>query len=172
VGQIKVAGDLTVPGGNTLSLLPATIGGHNVTRWVIWVTGKLTTSGSGVIRQDASVKTTWYVGDDLTASGQSYDNQGGLATAVNIVGYGASGSKITDSGGGVLIATINAPNYDATISGSGSFTGALIANSLNLSGSGGFHYDESLSAANPSIANYAYTSWFEDNSDPARGITY
>jgi hypothetical protein len=45
----------------------------------IWVTGKLTTSGSGYINQDPNVKATWYVGSDITVSGGSYQNKSGLA---------------------------------------------------------------------------------------------
>ena len=169
---IKVNGDLTVSSsGNPLNVVQHDNSAGN--QIYIWVTGKLTTQGSGYIAQDANVKVTYYVGGDITVSGSSYNNKSGLASSLTIVGYGTS-NKITDSGSGNFIGTINAPGYDATISGSGAYMGALVANTLTLSGSGGFHYDEALSSggASSSVGNYAFASWFEDNSDKARSITY
>jgi len=164
---------LTVPGGGVLTISGPNNGTDN--NYIeIWVTGKFTTSGSGVINQDPKVHTTVYVGDDITVSGTSFNNQSGLATNLNFIGYGGSGSKVTTSGSGNFIGTINAPNYDVTISGGGSFSGAIIANSLNISGSGGFHYDESLAVngSSTAVGKYAFASWFEDNSDKARGFIY
>jgi hypothetical protein len=164
---------LTVPGGAVLTIAAPNSGTDN--NYIeIWVTGKFTTSGSGVINQDPKVHTIVYVGDDITVSGTSFNNQSGLATNVNFIGYGPTGSKVTTSGSGSFIGTINAPNYDVTISGGGSFSGAIIANSLNISGSGGFHYDESLAVngSSTTVGNFAFASWFEDNSDKARGFIY
>jgi hypothetical protein len=105
-------------------------------------------------------------------SGSSYNNQSGLAANVSIIGVGTS-NKITDSGNGKFIGTINALGHDATISGTGSFSGAIIANDLTISGGSSFHYDQALNQGGcPSVGNYAFASWFEDNSDPARSITY
>jgi hypothetical protein len=41
----------------------------------------------------------------------------------------------------------------------------VIANTLNLSGGSGLHYDEALNTngASSAIGNYAFASWFEDN---------
>jgi hypothetical protein len=170
--RYKINGDLTVPGGASLSINNAN-GGTDNNYIQIWVTGKLTTSGSGYISQNQLVKATWYVGKDITVSGDSYNNQSGLASSVTIVGYG-SNNKATISGSANFIATLNAPGYDTTVSGSGSFVGALVSNTLTISGSAGFHYDEALSsgAATLTAGNYAFASWFEDNSDPSRGIIY
>ena len=72
-----------------------------------------------------------------------------------------------------ILGIVNAPGYDATISGSGSYIGALIADTLTISGSASFHYDEALSdGASSAVGNYSFASWFEDNSDPARLIAY
>jgi len=134
----------------------------------IWVTGKLTTSGSGVINQAANAKVTWIVDDDITVSGSSFNNMGGVASNLMIIGVG-TGNKVTVSGGGSFIGTLNAPGFDVTISGSGGLSGAVIANSLNISGGAGLHYDQALSSGGAStIGNYAFASWFEDNSDPTR----
>ena len=170
---IKVNGDLTISSSGA----PLNIKRHdnNATYQVyIWVTGKLTTSGSGYINQDSNVKVTWYVGGDITVSGGSYQNNSGLAAYNSIVGYGTN-NKLTISGGSDFVGTYNTPGYAATISGGGSLNGAIIAKNLTISGGSGLHYDEALGGgggANTSIGNFAYASWFEDNSAVARGIIY
>jgi hypothetical protein len=173
---IKVNGDLTVSSsGNPLNILQHDTSGSASNpgdQIFIWVTGKLTTSGSGYINQDNNVQVTWYVGGDITISGSSYSNTSGRAANLSINGYGTN-NKFTDSGSGSLIATVNAPKYATTISGGGDFMGGLIADTLTISGSGSFHYDESLKGGgSPAIGNYAFASWFEDNSDKARLISY
>jgi len=54
--------------------------------------------------------------------------------------------------------------------------GALIANTLSITGNGkrSLHYDEALHKNSniSSVGNYAYASWFEDNSDPSRGALF
>ncbi len=167
---IKVNGDFTVPGGTTLALVAGKDSSNNpITNITIWVTGKLTTSGSGFISQDPAVKITWYVGKDITVSGSSYQNSSGQAANLTINAYGPSNSKLTISGSAAFVGAINAPNYSATISGGGDFSGALIANNVTMSGGSNFHYDEALNGGNSAvIGNYAFASWFEDNSDPQR----
>jgi len=167
---------LTVPGGGVYTLSAPNTGTDN--NYVeIWITGKLTTSGSGYIVVSSGVNAIFHVGDDITVSGGStlgpLVNQNGRAASVTINGYGGAGSKATISGSGAILAVVNAPNYAVTISGSGSFHGAVIGNTMSLSGSGGFHFDESLNnSGNSAYGNYSFASWFEDNSDPIRGVTY
>jgi hypothetical protein len=129
----------------------------------IWVTGKLTTSGSGYITQDPKVHVTYWVDNDITLSGNSYLNQSGLAENVVINGVG-TGHKITDSGTATFTGVIDAPGFDATISGGGAYSGSIIANSLNISGGASLHYDEALNTngVGSSVGNYAFASWFED----------
>ena len=160
---IKITGDFTVPGGKTF-----TITGAGSNRYaVIWVTGKFTTSGSGQVLQDANSNITWIVDNDITVSGDTYNNASGHAAAVQFIGVGAH--KFTDSGSATFTGTLNAPGYDATISGSGDFTGAIIANTVTISGSASVHYDDALGVQNASsVGNYAFASWFEDNSDFTR----
>jgi hypothetical protein len=160
--RVKVNGDLTVSGGNVLTIAPNGVGTDSYIE--VWVTGKLTTSGSGLITQLNNVYVTYWVDNDITLSGGSYLNQSGLAKNVVINGVG-TGHNINDSGGGTFIGVIDAPGFDATISGGGSYIGALIANSLNISGGSGLHYDEALNTNGTSsaIGNYAFASWFEDS---------
>jgi hypothetical protein len=165
----KVSGDLTISGGNSLILQNANASANNPI--VIWVTGKLTTSGTGFITQGSNVYATWYVGNDITCSGSSYLNNSGYAAQVTINGIG-SNNKATVSGSAVFTGTINAPTYDTTISGGGDFAGALITNTLTISGGSSFHFDESVKGASSTLGNYSFASWFEDNSDSARGVSY
>ena len=173
-----INGDFTVPGGNTFTINATTTGSPPVASpsnsyVIVWVKGKFTTSGSGIIQQTSGTNVTWIVDNDITVSGSSYNNQNGTASTDSFVGVGTN-NKFTDSGSAVFTGTVNAPNYSGTISGSGDFTGAFAGQNLTISGSGSFHYDESLSGGggNPSIGNYAFASWFEDNSDVNRNIVY
>ena len=168
---IKVNGDFTLSGGNTFNIAkPAGSTGTSPYYVVIWVTGQFTASGGSVVIQDPNVKVTWIIDKDITVSGNSYINESGLAANTSFIGVGTS-NKFTDSGSAALIGTINAPGYDITVSGGGDFIGAVIGNTLTMSGNGGLHYDQAL-AGSSAVANYSYASWFEDNSDPVRGLYY
>jgi len=147
--------------GNSVLTLPANSDGTD-TYIEIWVTGKMTTSGSAYITQDPKVHVTYWVDNDITLSGNSYVNQGGVASAVVINGVGTH--NFTDSGNATLTAVIDAPGYNVTISGGGSLSGAVIGNTINISGGSGLHYDEALNTggAGSAIGNYAFASWFED----------
>jgi hypothetical protein len=177
---IVVNGDFTVPGGKSFTINASTYPTGNPKAGqtdasnsyvVIWVKGKFTTSGSGYIQQANGAHVTWVIDGDITTSGGSFQNMSGMASSSAIIGVG-TGHTLTVSGSGNFIGVLNAPGYDITISGGGSFSGAAIGNSVNISGSGGFHYDQALAGSSGPVANYAYASWFEDNSDPSRGVVY
>jgi hypothetical protein len=171
---VVINGDFTVPGGTTFTINPTTTGSPpavspNNSYLIVWIKGKFTTSGSGVISQASGTHVAWIAENDITVSGNSYNNQNGTAASDTFIGTGNNNNKLTDSGSATFTGTVNAPAYSGTISGSGDFTGAIVNSNLTISGSGSFHYDESLnSGSNPSIGNYAFASWFEDNSDPTR----
>jgi hypothetical protein len=73
-----------------------------------------------------------------------------------------------------FIGVINAPGYYVNVKSSFSFSGSIIGNSTIVSAAAKFHYDEGLGGGGSSatVSNYAFASWFEDNADSARGITY
>ena len=169
---IKVNGDFNVGGGTVVAINSSALNLSTNQPVIIWVTGKLATSGSGVIVQDPRVKVTWYVDNDITLDGDSYHNLGGYAANTNIIGVGNHQASI--SGNSNFIATLNAPGYDVSISGNGSFVGALVGKTLDIGGSAGFHYDQAVAANGNSnaIGNYSYASWFEDNAAVSRGQTY
>jgi len=177
---IVVNGDFTVSGGKSFAVNANTYPAGNPKAGqsdpsnsyvTVWVKGKFTTSGSGYITLANGVHVNWIVDGDVTVSGGSFNNQSGLAANFSLIGVG-TGHTLTVSGSGSFIGTLNAPGYDITISGGAAFSGAAIGNSINISGSGGFHYDEQLASASAPVSNYTYASWFEDNSDPARGLYY
>jgi hypothetical protein len=144
----------------------------------IWVTGDLKMAGGSQITQASTAYVKYYFEGDINLTGNGYVNQG---VAANLTIYGVSpadGSarNLKIAGGNALIAVVDAPAYDTTFSGSGDFMGALVANTLSVIGNGqvSLHYDEALNRTHSSspVGNYAYASWFEDNSDPSRGIIY
>ncbi len=172
-----VNGDFTVSGGQTFTVNATTSGSPPTASpsnsyLVIWVKGgQFTTSGSGKISQASGTNVTWIIDKDITVSGDSYQNLNGTAATDSFIGVGTN-NKFTDSGSGDLYRdAVNAPAYSGTISGQGDYTGAFLPDMiLSISGSGSFHYDEGLvvGSSNPAIGNYAFASWFEDNSDPIR----
>jgi Tfp pilus assembly protein PilX len=163
---------ITVGAGNTLTIT-APNSGTDDNYIEIWVTGKINISGTGaLLDQDQKAHIIIYADNDVTVSGSGINNKTGVATNLTINGIG--NHNINISGTGNLIAAVNAPGYDVTIVGNADFSGALIGNTISISGSGSFHYDEALATYGNSttLGNYAYASWFEDNSDPVRGMTY
>jgi hypothetical protein len=164
---IKITGDFNLGGSTTFNIVngnaPPQPGGTPPPAYVnIWVTGQFNTGGTSKVVQAGNVYVTWIVDKDITVSGSSYSNQSGLAANTSFIGVGTS-NKVNESGTSSFIGTINAPGYDVTVSGSGSFVGALIGKTINISGSASFHYDTALNnGANSDIGNYAFASWFED----------
>jgi hypothetical protein len=80
------------------------------------------------------------------------------------------------AGNGDFIGVLDLPAFNTTYAGNGDISGAIIANTLTIQGSGkgSLHYDEALNSllALSGPINYSYASWFEDNGDKARGITF
>ena len=167
--HIKINGDFTVAAGQTVTI---TNQDFSMTNNYIefWVTGKFTTATGGVIVQSPYVHATWYVDNDITVSGASYLVL--RAENLSFVGVG-NNHTATESGIPPFVGTINAPGFDVTISGVGGYSGAVIGNTLTLNNLGSIHYDEALKGiTGNAVANYAFASWFEDNSDKARGVSY
>lgn len=155
---------LTVGGGKVLTLAPHAAGAESYVE--IWVTGNFTTSGSGYITQAAGVRATYHIAGDVTVSGSSFNNQSNIAAnnMINVISIGAaSNQKVTVSGGGNFIGTINAPAAAFTVSGSASMSGAIIGKTMNISGGANVHYDEALALLGGSggTSGYSVRSWLE-----------
>jgi hypothetical protein len=127
-----------------------------------WCTGDFAVSGSGYIYIAPGASLTCYIGGNATISGGGTVNGTGYAT--NCAYYGQTTcSTFTLSGRSEYIGVINAPQAALTLSGDSAgqiFAGAIIASSVNVSGSYLFHYDESLGGGAPS-AGYYVTFWQE-----------
>jgi len=192
--KVKINGDFATNGGAfTISNgnPPDPITGKIPDAYIeIWVTGQFSTTNTltqastatvivngNPTTKPAATHVTWYVDGNISTGGGSYTNQGGTALYTTFNGVGASPGgtgTATISGNSTFIAVVNAPGYDITVSGTGDLSGSLAANSLSMTGSGNIHYDEALATNGniPLIGNYAFASWFEDNSDPTRGLTF
>ena len=177
-----INGDFTVSGSTVFPINAQTGTAASPNYMVIWVKGKYTTSGSSKVAQAAGVRVVWIVDNDITTSGNSYANAAGTAVSTAFVSVSGSqnangtwqhANKVTMSGSSDFIGQILAPGADLIISGGGSVIGAAVANTLNISGGSGFHYDECLhTGPSAAVGNYAFASWFEDNSAPGRDISY
>jgi hypothetical protein len=163
---------INVGASNTLTITAPNSGTDN--NYIeIWVTGNINIGGSGaLVDQDSKAHIIIYADNDVTVSGTGINNRTGVATNLTIIGIGNHNMNI--SGSSNFIGAVNAPGYNVNVSGSADFSGALIGNTITISGTGSFHYDEALATYGNSttLGNYAYASWFEDNSDPVRGMTY
>lgn len=151
----------------------------------IWVTGTTVdangnsfsiTGNNAGITQDSNANVKYYVQGNIYVAGQGIANSSGIANNLWIYGVSptdGSTQTLYIAGQGDLIGVLDAPSYNTTYAGNGDISGAIIANTLTIQGSGkgSFHYDEALKSLLP-LSGYSYASWFEDNSDPARGITY
>ena len=161
-----IISELTIGGGNVVTLTNPTPGTDAYIN--IYVTGNngVTVSGSSTIVQQAGVHATIYAAGQMTFSGGGVINQNNVASYLQVFGITPSSgtNSLTVSGSAAFVGILNAPAYAMTISGSAAFIGAAIGNSVNISGSGGFHYDQALSSlSGPGApASYTYSSWMED----------
>ena len=130
----------------------------------VWVTGDFTTSGGSSIVQNPGVHVTYHIAGDYSVSGSGITNQSNIPAnnIVNLISPAAGVTqKVTVSGNGTFIGAINAPGADFTLSGSGSFSGALIGKTMVVSGSADLHYDEALSRIGGIGNGYRVASYVE-----------
>ncbi len=125
---------------------------------ILYLTGNVTVSGDGYIQILPGASLTLYIGgNNPVISGGGVIN--GTLQPANFTYIGLNTStKLTVSGGGTFVGTINAPQAALTISGSGDVSGAAIVASYNNSGGANFHYDECLGSPGNF---YTITGWRE-----------
>jgi hypothetical protein len=153
---------VSLAGGDVLTLAPHAAGQESYVE--IWVTGDFTTSGSSYTLQQAGVHVTYHIEGDLKVTGSSFVNQTNIAAnnIVNVVTPPVGTTqKVTINGGGDMIAAINAPGAEFTMTGNAQIYGALIGKKLSTGG-GSVHYDEALDKLNGN-GDYGYSvaSWVE-----------
>jgi hypothetical protein len=126
----------------------------------IWVTGNFTSTGSSKITQHPRVHVTYHVQGNVTVTGGTFVNNSGFA-AQNIINVinppNGTTQTVTVTGGGTFVGAINAPGANVTLSGNGSFTGALVGKTLAMSGGAAFHYDQALADLGGSGGGYFFS---------------
>lgn len=129
---VEGAATLTIKGDVTLYLPPA--GSETL---------KVAGSGKMLLASGATLKII--TPGNISVSGAGIANSGAPEN-VQIWGNAADGSAqtISLSGSGALSAVLYAPNAALTLPGHTDFSGAAVVKSARLTGSGAFHYDESL----------------------------
>ena len=143
-------GDLTVSGGNTLTL-PAT-----ATQY--YFSSVVTSGGSKITFNNPSdAHIDIWVDDMLNVGGGGLANPSGKATTLSVLSCGVSASNWTISGGSDAYFSVYAPNHDVTVSGSSDLWGALAAKQVTASGGSKFHYDQALGRGrlNPVAGSWA-----------------
>ena len=125
-------GNLSVCGNTTLTLPGGTYRYHNVS-----------VSGNG--RINFTGPATLYVSGTVSISGN------GVTTAANsppnLVIYVAGSGSVSVSGNGNFYGAVYAPQSMVSTTGNGARFGALIGNTVRITGNGGVHYDEALGAS-------------------------
>jgi Flp pilus assembly protein TadG len=132
VATYMSAGSFNI-GGTTVASMPA--GTYSFTDFTMSASSVLNITGPVII----------YVSGTLNLSGSSVSTA--LNTPSNLQINVASAANATISGSSVLYGEIYAPQAGLTVSGSGGMAGSIVANSIDLSGTGGIHFDESLSSS-------------------------
>ena len=104
-------------------------------------------SGNGYVYISPGSKLTIYLGGQAGLSGGGIVNAGGYATNCSVIGL-PSCTSIQYGGSSSFIGTIYAPEASFQMAGGGStslnFVGAVTADSVSISGSYQFHYDQNL----------------------------
>jgi len=131
-----------------------------------YVVGSFTISGSGFSYIAPGGTLTLYVGttnaagnDSVTISGGGIANGTGNAANFSIICL-PSVKTVTYSGSAQFVGTLYAPEANLTMSGSADGVGALVANTVTMSGGMNFHYDECLGSGS-GFLKYIVLSWKE-----------
>jgi hypothetical protein len=83
----------------------------------------------------------------VSIGGQGCINDSKLARNLSI--FGLSTNTITYAGLGQFIGTIYAPYAPVTLTGTTDAVGAVVCTNFTLTGTMGFHFDESLKSSGP-----------------------
>ncbi|MEO7597795.1 MAG: hypothetical protein ABIV50_02600 [Opitutus sp.] len=130
-------------------------------------TTAITINGSqGVIIPNNSSLTV-YTDGNITMSGNSTVNNNPSPDSMLIKGTNPTSQTISIGGTADIKAVLDAPHAAVSLSGTQSFQGAVIANTINMNGTPDFIYDDSLAAittGNP----YGISKWKELQSNTER----
>lgn len=109
----------------------------------MYITGNLNISGSAKIVILPGGSLTVYVSGGMNVSGGGIVNETLNPHALTIYGT-SSCTSVNYSGSSALYGVIYAPKAKITLSGGSGVYGSIIGNTVNISGGGAVHYDESL----------------------------
>jgi hypothetical protein len=114
----------------------------------LYVMGSTTVSGANahiIIAPDSSIE--WYAGGVVSMGGGGCVNNSGLAENFSV--FELSNAPVTYSGTAPFIGTIYAPMASVTLTGTSDAIGAVVGNTVTVSGSMGLHFDENLKREGP-----------------------
>ncbi len=158
--EIALAGNetLTVQGDVTI-VLTAWAG-----RTAIAITGR------AAIVIPAGSSLTLYAEGDVLAAGRGFVNNNPTPASCVLWGTGTDPAVAQDlrvTGNGALRMAIYAPNGAVTINGNGDVMGAIVADTITLTGNAAFHYDEALGRYGASTP-FGIARWRELTTPDAR----
>lgn len=130
----------------------------------IYVAGNISMTGHSSITLGTNVvNVTMYVaGPTVSIGGNGVQNNTYHASAFSLYGL-PSLTSMSLQGNGVFAGTVYAPEAAFSYGSSGNtgtYVGALVANSVTLGGTSNFHYDESLATTGPA-RGFIPTGWTE-----------
>ena len=125
----------------------------------ILVTGNVNLTGDAAIILTTNATVEWYqAGSTVNMGGRGVVNGRGLAKDFQLIGLRTCNS-ISYAGSFQFTGTVYAPSSTVILTGSADAYGALVGNSIELSGGMGLHYDEALNE--PQKARFIASSWQE-----------
>lgn len=121
----------------------------------LYVVGTTRVDGTIVLAPGASLE--FYSGGDFEVKGAV--NNPGTARDFSVIGLPTC-TDMRYNGGAQFVGTIYAPHASVSIDGGAGVTGAIVANTIKLTGGMSLHYDESLKG-DPREARFVAASWVE-----------
>ncbi|MDB6122938.1 MAG: hypothetical protein JWQ71_1931 [Pedosphaera sp.] len=126
----------------------------------LYISGSLDMSGQSTIYLAPGASLELYVGGPTASiEGGGIINASDGASSLSIFGLPGV-TSVTCGGNSGFTGTIYAPEADVKIDGTADFTGAVVANSFTMAGTGNMYYDEALGG--PSGYKFVVNSWQED----------
>ncbi len=148
-------GSISVSGNGTLYV-------SGTVRIYLTAETSLSTSGNGKIVVNSGGQLIMYTDGTVSISGNGIVNN--AVRPQNCLLYSAydgPGNGVTVSGNGDLKAAIYAPETDIKFSGNGNLYGSAVGKTVEVTGNGNIHYDESLATLDTVEDDYELTNWYE-----------
>jgi|GEM_PF-2755638 len=130
----------------------------------LYVPGNFNVDDNGQIYLAPGARLKLYVGGQISLGGAGLVNATGNAANCSILGLPTCTADVSFDGSAQFIGTFYVPDAKFNLAGGSDICGAIVANSMVVTGSGKLHYDEALgtSGANGnSGASIQVASWHE-----------